>query len=71
MIKRTLRSSSMQQNVTTDEIIDILKTDIEMSSKSLNSMAKRYKIAGDLDFEEARGWLVHAMDVIRYWEKNK
>jgi len=70
-MKRTLKSPSMQQNIGTSEIIDILKTDIEMSSRSLNSMAKRYKIAGDLDFEEARGWLAHAMDVIRYWEKNK
>jgi hypothetical protein len=61
----------MQQNVTTTEIIDILKTDIEMSSKSLNSLAKRYNVTGNLDFEEARNWLAHAMDVIGYWEKKQ
>jgi hypothetical protein len=53
------------------ELIDILKTDMDMISKSLNGLTKRFDVKGDLEFEDARGWLTHALDVIRYWEKQK
>lgn len=58
-------------DVSIDELMEILKNDIEMSAQSLRGVKKRYDVGGDLGFEDAQGWLVHALDVIRYWEKQK
>jgi hypothetical protein len=57
--------------VSVDELMEILKNDLEMTAQSLRGVKKRYDVSGDLGFEDAQGWLVHALDVIRFWEKNK